>query len=216
MNFAAKQSKRGVDVIRPVLTLFLACAGAFAQTQHVAWSVDVAPNPAAPGGKALIRIAAKLDSGWHIYSGSSAGGIPTSFQVSPLGAAIEKARMLQPQPKRAYDANFGLETETYEGDTAFLLELQLKKDAPPGNTDYKLNAKYQVCNATECDPSHWSGGFTLNVATGAMAGVPIPAGYTEVKALASAADGSDSNLGGFLLLAFGFGLASIFTPASSR
>ncbi len=120
-------------MIRPVFGLLLACAGAFAQTQHVAWSVDVAPNPAAPGGKALVRLAAKLDSGWHIYSGSSSGGIPTSFQLAPLGAAVEKFRMLQPQPKRAYDANFGVETETYESDVTFLLELQLKKDAPPGN-----------------------------------------------------------------------------------
>jgi thiol:disulfide interchange protein len=196
------------------------CSPAFAQTQHVAWSVDVAPNPAAPGGTALVRVAAKLDSGWHLYSGSSAAGIPTSFQLGP-GAAVEKLRMLQPQPKRAYDANFGVETETYESDVAFLLQLQLKKDAPVGSANYTLNAKYQVCNATECDPGHWSGPLALNIAAGAAASAPaIPAGYTEVKpraagvapsAAAGAADSEDS-LAGFVLLAFGFGLASIFTP----
>ncbi len=220
MSFEAKRAKRGNDMIRHgsawLLAIPLVCAGAFAQTPHVAWSVDAAPNPAAPDGKALVRVAAKLDPGWHIYSGSSGGGIPTSFQLAPLGAAVEKFRMLQPPPKRAYDANFGLETETYEGDATFLLELQLRKDAPPGNTDYTLNAKYQVCNATECDPSHWSGAFALNVAAGAAAGAPIPAGYTEVKPHAGAAGGSDANSGdslaGFVLLAFGFGLASIFTP----
>src|ERR1700678_3452618 len=97
-----------------VWALLLVCPAAFAQTQHVAWSVDVAPNPAAPGGKALVRVAAKLDSGWHLYSGSSSAGIPTSFQLAPSGGAVEKLRMLQPQPKRAYDANFAMETETYE------------------------------------------------------------------------------------------------------
>jgi thiol:disulfide interchange protein len=199
-------------MIRPVLALFLACAGGFAQAQHVAWSVDVTPSPAAPGGKALVRIAAKVDPGWHVYSGSSAGGIPTSFQLAPLGAAVEKFRMLQPAPKKAYDANFGLETETYEGDVAFLLELQLKKDAPPGNTGYTLNAKYQVCNATECDPSHWSGAFAVNMAAGAPASAAIPAGYAEVKPRDAAAGATDDSMAGFLLLAFGFGLASIFTP----
>jgi thiol:disulfide interchange protein len=202
-------------VIRPVLALFLASAGAFAQTQHVAWSVAVTPNPAAPGGKVQVRLAAKLDPGWHIYSGSSAGGIPTSFQLAPLGAAVEKFRMLQPVPKRAYDANFGLETETYEGDVTFLLELQLEKDAPAGDANYTLNAKYQVCNATECDPAHWSGTFGLNVAAGSMASAPaIPAGYSEVKprVAGTGADSSSDSLAGFLLLAFGFGLASIFTP----
>jgi thiol:disulfide interchange protein len=203
--------------IKLLLALPLVCAGAFAQTQHVAWSLDVTPNPAAPGGKALVRVAAKLDSGWHLYSGSSAAGIPTSFQLAPPGAAVEKLRMLQPQPKRAYDANFGVETETYESDVAFLLELQLKKDAPAGSADYTLNAKYQVCNATECDPGHWSGPLALNIAAGAAAGAPaIPAGYTEVKPRAAGVgnsdDGASGSLAGFVLLAFGFGLASIFTP----
>jgi thiol:disulfide interchange protein len=203
-------------IFRVGVALPLMCAGAFAQTQHVAWSVDVAPNPAAPGGKALVRVAAKLDSGWHLYSGSSAAGIPTSFQLAP-GAPVEKLRMLQPQPKRAYDANFGVETETYESDVAFLLELQLKKDAPVGSADYTLNAKYQVCNATECDPGHWSGPLALNIAAGATASAPaIPAGYTEVKpraaGVAAGAANSEDSLAGFVLLAFGFGLASIFTP----
>ncbi len=199
-----------------VLFLPLMCSAAFAQTQHVAWSVDVAPNPAAPGGKALVRVAATLEPGWHLYSGSSAAGIPTSFQLTPAGATIEKSRMLQPPPKRAYDANFGVETETYESDVAFLLELQLKKDAPTGSADYTLNAKYQVCNATECDPGHWSGPLALNIAAGATAAPPaIPAGYTEVKPRSAGVAGggaSDDSLAGFLLLAFGFGLASIFTP----
>jgi thiol:disulfide interchange protein len=199
-----------------VLFLPLMCSAAFAQTQHVAWSVDVAPNPAAPGGKALVRVAATLEPGWHLYSGSSAAGIPTSFQLTPAGATIEKSRMLQPPPKRAYDANFGVETETYESDVAFLLDLQLKKDAPTGSADYTLNAKYQVCNATECDPGHWSGPLALNIAAGATAAPPaIPAGYTEVKPRSAGVAGggaSDDSLAGFLLLAFGFGLASIFTP----
>jgi thiol:disulfide interchange protein len=199
--------------MRQLFALLLACAGAFAQTQHVAWSVDVAPNPAAAGGKALVRVAAKLEPGWHLYSGSSAAGIPTSFQLTPSGGTVEKLRMLQPQPKRAYDANFGVETETYESDVAFLLDLQLKKDAPIGAADYTLNAKYQVCNATECDPGHWSGALALNIAAGATANAPaIPAGYTEVKPRAGGVANSDDSLAGFLVLAFGFGLASIFTP----
>jgi thiol:disulfide interchange protein len=199
-------------LIRQVFALLLACAGAWAQTKHVAWSVDVAPNPAAPGGEALARLTAKPDAGWHIYSGSSAGGIPTSFQLAPLGSAIEKFRMFQPPPNRAYDANFGVETETYESEVAFLLRLQLKRDAPAGAADYSVTAKFQVCNATECDPGHWSGTFALNIAAGAAGAPAIPAGYTEVKPRAAGPGATEDSLAGFLLLAFGFGLASIFTP----
>ncbi len=203
----------GNCLMRQVFALLLACAGLCAQTQHVAWSVDVAPNPAAPGGKALVRVAAKLEAGWHLYSGSSAAGIPTSFQLAPSGGAVEKFRMFQPPPKRAYDANFGVETETYESEVTFLLELQLTKNAPSGAADHKVNAKYQVCNATECDPGHWSGTLTLNIAAGATANAPaIPAGYVEVKPRAAGVVNSDDSLAAFLVLAFGFGLASIFTP----
>ena len=171
------------------------------------------PNSVAPGGKALLHIAAKVDPGWHIYSGSSPAGIPASFQIAP-NPAIEKARMFQAAPKKAYDANFGAETETYEGSAQFLLELQLKKDAPAGDARYAVNAKYQVCNATECDPGKWSGTFAMVVASAASSAAPIPPGFAEVKLHAANSADAAAQAGwlGFLALAFGFGLASIFTP----
>jgi thiol:disulfide interchange protein/peroxiredoxin len=185
-----------------------------AQTQHVAFSLDAQPNPAAPGGSAQLRISAKLDPGWHIYSGSSPAGIPISFQLAP-NAAIEKFRTFQAPPKKAYDANFGSETETYEGEAVFLLDLQLKKDAPVGDAQYTLNVKYETCNSSECDPAHWTGSFALAISPTAPAAAPaIPPGFSEVKPRAASPTDAASAEGwpGFLALAFGFGLASIFTP----
>lgn len=185
-----------------------------AQTRHVTFSTTVHPNPVAPGGKTLVTVTAKLDPVWHIYSGSSPDGIPSSFQIAP-NAAIEKFRMFQEPPKKAYDANFGSETETYEGEAVFLLELQIARDARVGYAEYTVNAKYQVCNATECDPGHWSGVFALSIDRSAPAAAPaIPAGFSEVKPRAAGPAGAASADGwlGFLALAFGFGLASIFTP----
>ncbi len=190
-----------------------------AQPQHAHWSVAVEPNSAAPGAQALLRVTAALDAGWHLYSASSPAGLPTSFEIAP-NAAIEKIRIFQAPPIKAYDANFGAETESYEGEAVFLLELQLRKDAPAGNGQYTLNLKFQTCNATECDPGHWSTTFPLAVDPRAAAAAPaIPAGFLEVKPRAPAAGstgsaGSAASAGwaGFLALAFGFGLASIFTP----
>ncbi|MGA7235896.1 MAG: cytochrome c biogenesis protein CcdA, partial [Bryobacteraceae bacterium] len=185
-----------------------------AQAQHVAYSLDVQPNPAAPGGKALLRITAKVDPGWHIYSGSSPAGIPISFQLAP-NATVEKFRTFQAPPKKAYDANFGSETETYEGEAVFLLDLQLKKDAPAGEAQYTLNVKYETCNSSECDPAHWTGVFALAISPSAAAAAPaIPPGFLEVKPRAASPTDAASAEGwpGFLALAFGFGLASIFTP----
>ncbi len=202
--------------MRAIAAILFAATLASAQTQHAAWSLDVQPNPAAPGGKALVRISVKLDPGWHIYAASSPAGtgIPTSFQIAP-NPVIEKFRTFEAPPKKAYDANFGAETETYEGEAVFLLDVQLKKDAALGEAQYSLTAKYQTCNATECDPGHWTGPFTLNIsAAGAAAAPAIPTGYSEVKPRAVSPNDAASAEGwpGFIALAFGFGLASIFTP----
>src|SRR5262249_54956777 len=110
--------------------LFILAFTAFAQDQHVAWTLTAAPETAPPGGKVLVRMAGKIEAGWHLYSMSTAGATPTRIQVT--GPAVEKVRPLQPAPKRAFDPNFEAETESYEDDVVFLLETELKKDAPAG------------------------------------------------------------------------------------
>ena len=160
---------------------FLAC-GLFAQDQHVTWKLSVEPPAAPPGGKVLLRMAGHIEDGWHLYSMSTPAAIPTKIQLAP-NPAIEKVRALQPQPKRAFDANFNSDTETYEGDVAFLLELELKKDAPAGPAELSLSARYQTCNPKMCVPSKWTGTATLKVDPAASpAAIVIPAGYSEPQA----------------------------------
>src|SRR4051812_22861364 len=104
--------------MRAALLAVLCAASAAAQVQHVAWTLSAAP--AAPGGKALLRASGKVDAGWHLYSASSPAGIPTTFTIGP-DSLISGARTLQPPPKKAFDKNFGSDTETYEGDVDFLV-----------------------------------------------------------------------------------------------
>jgi len=183
--------------------LALLCAGsAFAQVSHVAWTLT---SSSAPGGKQLIRAAGKVDAGWHLYSASSPAGIPTSFQVS----GADSVRTFQPAPKKAFDKNFEADTETFEGDVDFYLEVALKEK---GATSLDVKARYQTCNDTQCVPSRWSGA----VPVADTATFTIPANYSEAKPPASTPGGAptptEQGLGAFLLVAFGFGLASIFTP----
>src|SRR4051812_43571552 len=118
--------------MRALLAL-LCAASAFAQVSHVTWTVTgetdggkallraasafarVSPStwtfPGKPdGGKALLRAAGKVDSGWHLFSAFPPAGIPTSFQVAGAG----EVRIFQPAPVRAFDKNFGADTETFE------------------------------------------------------------------------------------------------------
>ena len=198
-----------------VLILFGVALSAFAQKdQHVAWTVSVDPVQVAPGGKALLKMSGRIDEGWHLYSASSPAAIPTKIQIAP-NPALASYRLLQPKPKRAFDSNFNSDTETYEGDVTFLLELALKSDAPVGPLEIALSARYQTCNPKMCVPSKWSGTTSLTVDPTAKSAAPvIPAGYSEPAAPASpaASTTTEEGLGAFLLVAFGFGLASIFTP----
>ena len=195
--------------------LFLFAAGAAAQgQQHLAWAIRIEPAAAAPGARVLARATATVEAGWHLYSASSAAGIPTSFQVEPAGPA-EIVRLLQPKPQTAFDPNFNSDTETFEGQAAFLLELAVKKDAPAGPSELTFHARYQTCNATVCVPGKWTGTAALTVdPAAAPAAVTIPAGYTEAGPPAAAPPGvpRSQGWGAFLVVAFGFGLASIFTP----
>src|SRR5579872_4587532 len=105
------------------LILFLASC-LIAQQQHVVWTPTVEPATAAPGSRILIRIEGKIESGWHLYSASSATGIPTSFKVD---GAVEDLRLFQPPPKKAFDPNFNAQSETYEDGVTFLLEATVRK-----------------------------------------------------------------------------------------
>ncbi len=199
--------------------IFLIAATAWGQAQHATWTVTAETTAAPPGSTILVKAAGKIEAGWHLYSASSPAGIPISFQAGPP-ALVESTRLLQPAPIRAFDSNFGSETETFAGDVAFLLEVHLKKAAPAGAGQLELKARYQTCNDTQCVPSRWSGTVPLTIDPAATAAaVTVPAGYAEGRPPApgaapapAAPAAAQQGLVAFLLVAFGFGLASIFTP----
>jgi thiol:disulfide interchange protein len=196
--------------------VLLAGTGLAQKHEYVQWNVVPNSLAVAPGGKALVRVTGVIESGWHLYSASTVGGIPTSFQIGPE-TVVEHVRTLQPAPKRAFDKNFGFETETFEGDVTFLLELQLKKDAAAGPVPLTIRGRYQTCNDTQCVPGKWTGAVGLTVDPAATSPIVIPAEYTEAKPPArdstqSSSTAPDQGLASFLLIAFGFGLASVFTP----
>ncbi|HUP04898.1 MAG TPA: cytochrome c biogenesis protein CcdA [Bryobacteraceae bacterium] len=194
-----------------ILTLALAC-GAQAQ-DRVLWTLTP-EGPAAPGGLALLDADARIQPGWHLYSASSPSGLPASFQVDPGSIS----RVLQPPPKKALDPTSHAQAETYENEVKFLLEIKIPADAGAGSLPLTVRARFQTCNDTECIPGRWTGTAAVNIDASAKAAPVIPAGYAEAKRPAPAAaetgsaDVSSQGWAAFLLVAFGFGLASIFTP----
>jgi thiol:disulfide interchange protein DsbD len=203
--------------VKPAIVSLLLVAGcAFAQQdQHVQWSLALQPSSAPPGAKVLVRLTAAIDPGWHLYSMSTPAGIPATILLAD-NPVVKRYRALQPPPKRAFDPSFNSDTETYEGQVTFLLELEIGNNAPVGPARIAVNARYQTCSDKQCVPARWAGvaDFTVDPAAGPRGTPPavaIPAGYAEAKPV-QAPNGTGGASSSFLLVAFGFGLASIFTP----
>jgi thiol:disulfide interchange protein DsbD len=214
-------------VVRFSVLVLLAASSVFAQKYNpVTWSLRLDPPVARPGSKVLAHLDAKLEAGWHLYSLTTpAGGPhPTTIRLAD-NLAVERFRVLQPPPKRAFDQNFNLDTETYEGEAAFLIEVELRKDAAAGPAELTAEVRYQSCNDRLClPPVKRSAAATLSIDPGAKeSAFSIPANYTDAKpgatngaapkpATPTPTSAQAQDLGLFLLTAFGFGLAAIFTP----
>ena len=193
--------------------LLLLATGAPAAQQHVAWKATVDPATVAPGATALVRIDATIDPGWHLYAASSPAGTPATFTLAP-NAVVARTRLYESAPQRAFDPNFNSQTETFTGSASFALVIETRRDAPPGTAALEIAARFQTCNDTTCIPGKWSETVNLAIDPAAKAAsVTLPPGLTEVKPAAPAGPAAPQQSWTlFLLAAFGFGVASIFTP----
>ncbi len=212
---------RGVihSVVAVLVLAGLALPAGAQRLDPAKWTLAVEPAAAAPGGTVLAKLTAKLEPGWHLYSLSTPRpSIPTTIKlVDP--ALAGKVTLYQPPFKKFTDPN-GIDTETYEDSVTFLAEIALNPDLKAGKADMALEARYSVCDDKRCLPPvkrQAAAPLTIDLAA-RPAAVAIPAGYATpqppaVKAApAPAPRAMDQDLAQFLLIAFGFGLAAIFTP----
>jgi thiol:disulfide interchange protein DsbD len=209
--------------MRRLLVLLFLAAGAFGQPgsfNHVHWKMAIDQSTAAPGATVLARLTATVDPEWHMYSLTAPPGpIPTTIKTT-MADAVEKVTFFEPSPVRKYDPNFQADTETYEGTQVFLARIELKKDLPSTDVTIGFQPRYQTCSGTQCIPPRTADiEASLKIAPGTpAAAIAIPAGYIEGKPAPAAPVGpagtaaADTGIVSFLALAFGAGLAAIFTP----
>jgi thiol:disulfide interchange protein DsbD len=199
---------------------FLLAVPLMAAQDPVQWTLTFDTASAAPGSAVLARFTGKIEPGWHLYSPTTpkGGPIPTVLTLAD-NPTVASVKVFQAKPERKFDPNFQLDTETFQDQAAFLLQIQLKPDAPAGPLELTAKARYQCCNERLClPPKIKTAAATLTVDPAAKNGaVAIPAGFYDVAAggkpvaTVKPAD-SDPDLGRFLLIAFAAGCAAIFTP----
>jgi len=208
----------------------LAAVSVFAAEDPISWTLAFDTKSAAPGGHLLGKLTATLTSGWHLYSATTppGGPNPTTLKLAD-SPALASFKFYQPKPERKFDQSFQIDTETFLADTTFLVDIEIRKDAAKGPAEITALMRYQACTDLKClPPKKKQAVATIDVDPSASASaVQVPANYTLIpvaggpaSAVSSAAPSpsapakapTQENFGWFLLTAFGFGLAAIFTP----
>ena len=208
------------------------CVSAVAFGQRldpVQWSMTSSAEVAQPGSTVPLRLTAKIEPGWHLYSLTIPKDLyPTKISLTE-NPAVEASKVYQPPPFRTMDPNLKQEVETYSNQADFWIPATLKKDAA-GPVEMTAQIRYRVCDDRQClNPKTKTAAYKLTAApfAPALSAFTIPAGYIEVipgrasevssapstpaEPIASQ-ESTQQNLAAFALAAFGFGLAAIFTP----
>jgi thiol:disulfide interchange protein len=218
-----------------VVLLALSLAGlAGAKEDPVQWTLAPVSGygQIAPGSKVYLELKAAIEPGWHLYSPTTPPGGPIVTKIG-LGAnpAVIAYNVYRPQPVRKLDPNFGVDTETYTGTVTFLMETTSSSSAA-GSSSLEATARYQVCSDTKCLPPVKKTAATpvVFVPGATAAEFKMPTEYALVPAAVSAVNPSgpppvqrpvvpsgqvaarDESSWTFVLTAFAFGLAAIFTP----
>lgn len=208
----------------------LFCSPSFAAREDpVQWTLAPAraQTQILPGDKPYFELKAAIQPGWHLYSPTTPSGGPiiTTIRLDS-NPAVATYAVYRPHPVRKLDPNFQIDTETYAGEAVFLIQAHTAKTAS-GDTSLQASVRYQACTDVKClPPVKKTAAAVVHFTPGAPAmEFTLPAGYELVPGTPGTAsavrmpdrtvtsrDESSQDLLPFLLTAFGFGLAALFTP----
>jgi thiol:disulfide interchange protein len=191
----------------------------------VQWTLTpVGSAEVAPGSKAYFELKATIEPGWHLYSPTTPPGGPIITRIKLTdNPVISSSHIYRPEPVRKLDPNFQLETETYTSSATFLIEAMTMQSGT-GTSSVEAIARYQACSDTKCLNPVQKKASTQIVFNSAvpLARFTIPSGYALVPAAGAPSQAATQtptrtpertgDFFPFLLTAFGFGLAALFTP----
>jgi DsbC/DsbD-like thiol-disulfide interchange protein len=122
----------------------------------VKWKVvgGSSPREIVSGRTVPLTLQADIAKGWHIYSLTQKPGGPIPLRLELLGAAdvVVRGVIKAPEPQRAFDKNFGIETELYTCTPSFTIPVGVPGRSLKGVRRFQVSARYQVCSETLCLP----------------------------------------------------------------
>jgi DsbC/DsbD-like thiol-disulfide interchange protein len=126
-----------------------------APADPVAWKAEEAPaKPVKPGARFTLRLVAKIQPGWHLYSMKPMedGPVPTRIWLAD-GQPFQLAGPVKgDEPQTLQDPTLKMEVEQYEGTAGFAVPVKIAAGAAPGTQNLAVNATFQSCNNKMCLP----------------------------------------------------------------
>ncbi len=145
-----------LEVVRLFLLALLAVQGLGGQEPAptpIRWSAQPPAESVKAGGRVTVQAVAVIDEGWHLYALEpiEGGPIPTRITVGPAPPfSLNEQEIEKPEPKRAHDPNFGIETAYYEETATFGLPLAVAAGTAPGEREAEITARFQACSDSIC------------------------------------------------------------------
>ena len=139
-----------------LLAVVTTTAAATAQEQAptpIRWSAQQPAEGVKAGQTISVQVTAVIDEGWHLYALEpvEGGPIPTRITASPAPAfTLRHQDIVKPEPKRAQDPNFNIETAYYEESVTFGLPIAVARDVEAGERELEVTARFQACNDNIC------------------------------------------------------------------
>ena len=131
--------------------VFLTAAIAFG-AEPVVWKVENVPAAVTPGNKFAVKLVAKIEPGWHMYSMKPILGGPVATRI--WVGERQSIRLTGPvratEPRNVQDSAFVVEVEIYDDTAAFIVPLQAAADPPTESGKPSISVSYQTCDGTIC------------------------------------------------------------------
>jgi thiol:disulfide interchange protein DsbD len=142
-------------VLAALVAGFLTGAVSFASAQGdaIKWSAATKATSVKPGATFEVQVTADLAEGWHLYSITQAPPPIATRITVPGGQPFALAGSVEgPTPRVAFDQSFGIDTEFYEDNAAFVVPVKAAADAPGGKRKLRIDTYFQLCNDQLCLP----------------------------------------------------------------
>ena len=131
-----------------------ALAAPAGQDDPVKWSARVVTKSIRPGGAFDVAVTAVAEEDWHVYSVTQGPGgpVPTTIAVAARPPFTRAGAIRGPEPVTAFDPNFEIKTETYDGRFTLVLPVRLAADAAGSGAALRIEVGFQACTNRLCLP----------------------------------------------------------------